>query len=126
MKRFFALALLLFAPAFALAQDPLSGSGWRGYWQSESSRHSGPMRATIQPTATGYSVLFAGRFAKVIPFAYRTDLQVTGTSGDTTFLAVAKRLPLVGTFKTEAVATPTSFDATFESKKDRGRFVLTR
>ncbi len=125
MKWFISLASL-FTASLAFAQDPLAGSGWRGYWQSESSRHGGPMRATIQPSATGYSVLFAGRFAKIIPFVYRTDLRIAGTSGDTTFLAVEERLPFVGTFKTEAIATPTSFDATFASKKDRGRFVLSR
>jgi hypothetical protein len=62
----------------------------------------------------------------VVPFVYRTPLAVVGTSGDTVFLAAERRLPLFGTFRTDAVVTPYHFDATFRSGRDSGRFLLSR
>ena len=126
MSRFIMLiaAVLLF-PAVGLAADPLSGR-WSGYWISDANGHRGPLKATVSPSPSGYDVRFTGRFAKVIPFVYRSHLDVVGTSGDTTILAAERRIPLFGTFRTDAAVSPTSFDATFRSGKDSGRFVLSR
>jgi hypothetical protein len=120
-----ATLLLLLLPSLAPAADPLVGR-WSGYWQSDANGHRGPLRATVRPAASGYEVRFTGRFAKVIPFTYRQHLDVTGTSGEAVFLSATRRLPLFGTFRTDAVATPTTFDATFRSGTDGGRFVLGR
>lgn len=125
MPRTLALFTLLLFTTLAPAADPLAGR-WSGYWQSDANGHRGPLRATVTPAPSGYDVRFRGRFAKVIPFAYRQHLDVTGTSGDAVFLAADRRIPLFGTFHTDAVATPTSFDATFRSGRDGGRFVLSR
>jgi hypothetical protein len=125
MSRTIAPLALLLLPAFAPAADPFAGR-WAGYWQSDANGHRGPLRATVLPAGSGYDVRFSGRFAKVIPFVYRQHLDVTGTSGDAVFLSADRRIPLFGTFHTDAVVTPTYFDATFRSGKDGGRFVLSR
>ena len=120
------LAAVLLIPAWSAAADPIAGRWPSGYWASESSGHRGTLRAAVTPTPTGYDVRFAGRFAKVIPFTYRSHLNVVGTAGDTVFLAAERRLPVFGTFRMDAVATPTSFDAAYHAKRDHGRFVLSR
>lgn len=125
MPRTVALLFALIVPTATLAADPSSGR-WVGQWSSDANGHHGPLRATLTPTASGYTATFTGRFARVVPFVYRTPLEVVGTSGDTVFLAAERRLPLFGTFRTDAVVTPTSFDATFRSGRDSGRFTLTR
>jgi hypothetical protein len=125
MPRALALVLALALPAVATAADPTAGR-WVGRWSSDANGHSGPLRANLHTTANGYSATFTGRFAGVVPFVYRTPLHVVGTSGDAVFLAAERRLPLFGTFRTDAVVTPTHFDATFRSGRDGGRFTLTR
>jgi hypothetical protein len=125
MTRTIALALLLLLPAVTPAADPLAGR-WSGYWQSDANGHRGPLRASVTPSPAGYDVRFSGRFARVIPFVYRQHLDVVGTDGDATLLSATRRIPLFGTFTTDAAVTPTSFDATFRSGKDSGRFVLSR
>lgn len=125
MTRTLALLFALLLPAVCPAADPVSGR-WVGQWTSDANGHRGPMRANLTPTAGGYTATFAGRFAGVVPFVYRTPLNVVGTSGDTVFLAAERRIPLFGTFRTDAVVTPTHFDATFRSGRDSGRFVLSR
>ncbi len=125
MTRTLAVLFALMLPAITLAADPHAGR-WVGRWSSDANGHSGPLRANISPTATGYSATFAGRFAGVVPFVYRTPLEVVGTSGDVVYLTAERRLPLFGTFRTDAVVTPGTFDATFRSGKDSGKFTLTR
>ncbi len=125
MTRTLAALFALLLPALTFAADPHSGR-WVGRWSSDANGHSGPLRANITPTATGYTATFAGRFAGVVPFVYRTPLDVVGTSGDVVYLTAERRLPLFGTFRTDAVVTPGAFDATFRSGKDSGRFTLTR
>ncbi|MEO2090772.1 MAG: hypothetical protein ABGY75_14905 [Gemmataceae bacterium] len=125
MTRTIALAILLQLPAVTPAADPLAGR-WSVYWQSDANGHRGPLRATVTPSPAGYEVRFSGRLAKVITFVYRQHLDVVGVSGDAVALSATRRIPLFGTFPPDAVATPTSFDATFRSGKDSGRFVLGR
>lgn len=120
-----ALAALLAVSPFAQAQDPFAGRWTAGEWTSDGG-HRGPLRATLTPTATGYDARFAGRFALVVPFVYRTHLDVVGTCGETVFLAAERRIPLFGSFRTDAVVTPATFDATFRSGRDSGRFTLRR
>lgn len=125
MTRTLAVAFALFLPTVALAADPFAGR-WVGQWSSDANGHRGPLRATLTPTATGYDARFAGRFALVVPFVYRTHLDVVGSGGEAVFLAAERRVPLFGTFRTDAVVTPWGFDATFRSGRDSGRFTLTR
>lgn len=125
MTRTLALAALLALPAVSVAADPYAGR-WVGQWSSDANGHRGPLRATLTPTATGYDARFVGRFAGVVPFVYRTRLTAVGSSGEAVLLAAERRLPLFGTFRTDAVFTPWGFDATFRSARDSGRFTLTR
>jgi hypothetical protein len=125
MSRPLALVFALLLPSVALAGDPYTGR-WVGQWSSDANGHHGPLRATLIPSATGYDARFTGRFALVVPFVYRTRLDVVGTSGEAVFLAAERRIPLFGTFRTDAVVTPWGFDAAFRSGRDSGRFTLTR
>jgi hypothetical protein len=124
MTRTLAALALLILPNVLFAADPVSGR-WVGQWTSDGG-HRGPLRANLTTTPTGYTATFAGRFAGVVPFVYRTPLHAIGASGDAVFLTAERRLPLFGTFRTDAVVTPMTFDATFRSGRDSGRFTLTR
>lgn len=117
------LLVLGVVPTFA--QQPVAGR-WVGEWVTDTNGHRGPLRAKVTPAPDGYDVRFAGRFAKVIPFVYRQHLTRIGTDGETVFLAAERRLPLFGTFRMSATATGTTFDATYSTGKDHGRFVLRR
>jgi hypothetical protein len=111
------------------AADPVAGGGWSGQWVSDKNGHSGPMHAKISTTPAGdYRVAFRGRFWGVVPFRYTATLAPVGTgSNGEVYLAGDKRLGFgLGTFSTTAVATPTTFDAEFHSKRDNGRFTLRR
>ncbi|MCU0703642.1 MAG: hypothetical protein MUF18_06665 [Fimbriiglobus sp.] len=125
MTRPIALFLTLLAPAFASAADPIAGR-WVGQWTSDANGHRGPLRAHLMATKEGYSATFAGRFAGVVPFVYRTPLQIVAINGESVQLAAERRLPIFGTFRTDAIVTPTHFEATFRSGRDSGRFILTR
>jgi hypothetical protein len=125
MTRTLPLLVALTLPAASFAADPIAGR-WVGQWTSDANGHHGPLRANLTPTASGYTATFAGRFAGVVPFVYRTPLNVAGTSGDAVFLVAERRIPLFGTFRTDAVVTPTHFDAAFRSGRDSGRFIMNR
>jgi hypothetical protein len=132
------IAAALFAAPLAAGDPPpvaattpalpdLSGE-WTGHWESAKNGHRGPLRATFTRVGPDcYSVRFAGRFAKVIPFRYATPMAVVGGGDGVALLSASKSLgPLLGTFAMSATATATNFDADFSAKNDRGKFVLTR
>jgi hypothetical protein len=119
-------AALAFSPT-AGAQEPGLSGRWSGYWVSDKNGHTGPLHARFrQLDADTYRVAFRGRFAKMVPFWYTTKLRVEGTGDGVVALGASQRLPLLGEYRTAAVATGTAFDATFTSRKDSGRFVLER
>jgi hypothetical protein len=123
----FALPLLLLASTTAAAQPPDLSGRWSGRWVSETNGHTGPLHARFrQVDADTYRVAFRGRFAKVLPFWYTTKLDVVAAGDGVVVLAASQRLPLVGAYSTTATATATDFDATFTSRKDSGRFILSR
>ena len=69
------VALLLTVAGPAHAVD-LSGS-WTGRWESTSTGHAGPLRATFRPCGEGrWAVDFSGRFFKIFPFRYSVTLRV--------------------------------------------------
>jgi hypothetical protein len=119
------LFLLLLCPTLAVANDPIAGT-WRGSWQSDKTGHHGPMRAFVRPAGDGYNVLFVGRFAKVIPFAYRSHLSTTEITDNGVSLTAEKRLPPFGTFRTNATATANVFEARYNAKVDHGTFRFSR
>lgn len=129
--RFSIAGLLAVAVAWsagsASASNPTSNpSGvWRGEWSSGSTGHRGALGARIRPVGPDrYQALFYGRFAGVIPFAYRTTLdRVPGTVDVYTS---AKKMPLLGTYRTKATISGGSFYADFAGRRDRGVFTMTR
>jgi hypothetical protein len=122
-----ALALSLLASATAAAQPPDLSGRWSGKWVSETNGHTGPLRARFrQLDEDTYRVAFRGRFAKVIPFWYTTKLDVAAAGDGMVVLSASQRLPLVGTYSTTATATATEFDAAFTSRRESGRFILSR
>ena len=131
MRQFFTLVALLVLPSLSLAQPlavapPLGGSAWSGYWASDKG-HRGPMHATFtQLSDDVYRVTYRGRFAVVLPFRYTTTMDVVGRGEGVLVLTAEKPLGPFGTFRTTATATDTTFDATFTSRRDSGRFVLRR
>jgi hypothetical protein len=98
---------------------------WRGKWSSQSTGHEGPLNARIRPAgANQYTAWFYGRFAKVIPFAYRASL--SRVPGTTDTYRSSKRLPLLGEYETTATISQDSFQADFVSSQDRGVFTMSR
>lgn len=106
------------------SQSGPSGS-WRGKWSSEPTGHEGPLNARIRPSGPGrYTAWFYGRFAKIIPFAYRASLsRVPGTAE--TYRS-SKRLPLLGRYETTARISQDRLHADFVSNEDRGEFIMSR
>ncbi len=134
MSRIFAIVTLCVLPSMSLAQQPvvvptapdLTGK-WSGYWISDKNGHTGPLHATFTPVGDdAYKVNYHGRFAKVIPFRYTTTMDVVGRGDGAVMLSAEKPLGPFGTFRTTATAAGSNFDATFTSRRDSGRFVLSR
>jgi hypothetical protein len=119
------LGLLMSAPAAAFAQD-LTGC-WHGTWNDCKSGHSGPLRAMVSKCDDRhYHAVFTGRFFKVIPFRFETDLEVTGQADDKVLLSGESRLGMFGTFRYSAVATSANFTANYSSRRYEGQFLLSR
>ena len=121
-----ALSILLAVTAPAAAVD-LTGS-WTGSWESMSTGHAGPLRATFRPCGEDrWAVDFSGRFFKLFPFRYSVNLRVVEDAGDRVTLAGTSWLGrLFGTFCYRADATACRFEARYTSKKDTGIFRLER
>jgi hypothetical protein len=129
MHRFLLAAVIAhFALAAAASAQPPDLSGrWSGYWVSDKTGHTGPLHGRFrQVDASTYRVAYHGRFAKILPFWYRTTMHVAGTGDDVVVLTASQRLGPFGTFSTTATATGTNFDATYSSRSDSGRFTMTR
>ncbi len=122
-----ALVVLVLFPGAAVAQPPDLSGRWSGYWVSDKNGHTGPLNARFrQVDADTYRVVYTGRFAKIIPFRYATNMQVAGVGDGVLVLDANRRLPLMGEYRSTATVTPGHFDATFSARKDTGRFVLNR
>lgn len=128
MRQFAVVAVALFVTTGTVcAQQPDLSGKWSGYWISDKNGHNGPLHATFrQQDADTYRVTYSGRFAKIVPFRYSTTMDVVGTSDGAVVLTAEKRLGLTGMFRTNATATATNFEATFASRRDSGRFVMSR
>lgn len=121
------VATLLMATSTHAAEPPDLTGTWSGHWESHSSGHRGPLSATFQKAnETQYHVVFRGRFLKIIPFRYQTDLDITGYQDDTVLLAGSRKLLFFGTFSYSAEATCADFTATYEARKDHGAFIMKR
>lgn len=128
-----ALTILLVACCWIIAggseaaAHDLSGF-WRGGWESYNTGHCGPLKASFCKICDDqYSVIFRGRFFKIIPFRYAVVLNVVGEEDGKVKLAgsnyIGRRF---GTFDWEAEATETEFVARYTSCRYVGEFSLCR
>ncbi|MCE2801770.1 MAG: hypothetical protein LW724_19755 [Planctomycetaceae bacterium] len=127
-------AMLAFALACAspfVAQDSWAGNPqgeWKGRWQSQSTGHSGPMRVVISPTSRGtYQARFTGRFAAVIPFAYRAELIPQTSFDGKTVLTSSKKLgPILGSYQMQTEVSGNVLSGDFQAAGDRGSIMMRR
>ncbi len=118
--------LFLNGATLALADNPTGV--WKGEWRSGSTGHHGPMRVKIQPKADGtYQAKFTGRFALVIPFAYRVNLQPSQDGYGNPILTAAKPLgPLMGSYRMSAQAIGNGLQGNFQAAGDNGTIRMKR
>jgi hypothetical protein len=115
------------ASSLTAGEPPDLTGNWSGHWESQTNGHRGPLSATFQRAIDSqYSVVFRGRFLKVIPFRYNAILDVTGYEAGKVLLAGSRKLLFFGTFSYSAEATRTDFIATYTASKDRGVFIMKR
>jgi hypothetical protein len=128
VARRFVLAAVVTGVFVTPAQAVDLSGGWSGCWQSTSTGHSGVLRAELtRCNDTQYRADFSGRFFKILPFRYAVTLDVIEDDGETVTLAGSSFLGrLFGTFCYKATADGCRFTAHYSSKKDWGRFDLTR
>ncbi len=128
-RRFVAFALG--AICFASSQNAFADSPigvYRGQWSSGSTGHHGPMRAVVQPRTDGnYQARFTGRFALIIPFAYRVTLQPTQDAFGNIFLNAEKPLgPIMGSYRMTAQANESGLSGSFQASGDNGSIQMQR
>ncbi len=115
----------------AIAQEGSSQNPqgvWKGEWRSESTGHRGPMKVTISPTSRGtYQARFTGRFAAVIPFAYRAELvPQTNHDGSTVLTSYKKLGPILGSYQMQTQVSGDVLSGGFQAAKDRGSIQMRR
>jgi hypothetical protein len=120
------LTLFLLGQGTVQAQSPVGV--WKGRWQSQSTGHSGPMRATSRETGPGqYEARWVGRFAAVIPFVYRSQLTEVATPDGQMTLYSRKQLgPLMGSYEMTSRFLGSSMDSQFQTRQDRGTVRMRR
>ena len=110
----------------ATGQD-LSGH-WNGAWQSQTTGHRGRISATFcQIDSCQVQAKFKGTFARIIPFRYRTKLQIVHQEPGLMVLGGSRKLgPIMGQFTYEGTISNGQFSAQYSSKRDRGTWNLSR
>ena len=123
----FVLAAIFFASSQVVFADSPAGV-YRGEWTSGSTGHHGPMRVVVQPRTDGtYQARFTGRFALVIPFAYRVTLQPTQDAFGNNLLTAEKPLgPIMGSYRMTAQANQSGFSGSFQAAGDNGSIQMQR
>ena len=108
--------------------DALAGR-WEGKWVSEKSGHTGSLRAIITPVdETRYHVDFDAMFFAVLRAGYAVDLSATQDAKGVTSFRGEKDLGGLagGVYRYAGTADGQSFNATYESGADNGRFEMKR
>lgn len=118
-------ATVFFATVSLQAGQPGPSGNWSGNWVSGANGHKGPLNARVERTSPDtVTVHFRGRFAKIVPFRYTSQLQVISESADRTELAGSQKLPFFGNFSTRATIEGDQLNASFQSARDSGEFHL--
>ena len=115
----------------ALPVVPTTPEGpWKGTWKSQTNGHTGPIWCILQPSAeqagkfdfryrAGWGMLQFGDYTHTVPAAIAGD----GS------LALKGKMELPaggGTYTVDGTLSPTSFEAKYSSKADRGTMSLQR
>jgi len=110
------------------AAEPVDLSGkWHGTWTSCTTGHHGKLKARFHKIGDNcYQVRFTGTFFVAVPFTFAVKLKATQQPDGTVVLSGSPQLPLFGTFNFSATATNCNFNANYSSRKDEGRFTLSR
>jgi len=110
----------------ALGENPVGV--WRGKWSSGSTGHQGPMRVAIRPGANGtYQATFTGRFAVIIPFAYRATMVPTADAYGNLRLSSSKKLgPMMGNYTMSTAVIGNQLQGSFSAAGDRGTIRMNR
>lgn len=118
------VALILGLAEASVAGHPLwrGAQVYKGTWSSQSTGHTGPMRARLTPRSDGgYDARFSGRFALIIPFTYRVQLMPAGSDGSSQRLTAYKRLgPILGSYQMSADLSPGQLLGGFQAAGDNG------
>ena len=123
--------LIVAANAGAVIADDISGL-WKGRWTSaptsQRREHGGTLRMRLRPKANQgatevYRGVFAGRFAVVIPYVYRSDVYRNGNQ-----LSATKRLGPFGEYHMNLYVNPhsRSINGGWVAGKHRGGIRLNR
>ena len=86
------------------------------------------MRVVITPSNRGtYQARFTGRFAAIIPFAYRAELVPVQSSDGTTRLTSSKKLgPILGDYQMQTQVVGSTLSGGFQAAGDRGSIQMQR
>ena len=105
----------------------LSGA-WRGNWNSCRTGHRGRLNATFcRIDDHQVQARFRGTFARIVPFRYRAVLNVVHEEPGMMVLSGSKKLgPIMGSFSYDATIVGNRFDATYHSRRDHGRWQMSR
>jgi len=116
--------LYIFFLSIAFGSNLSLTGKWEGLWISDVNGHNGPIKAKFKEKDGTLYVRFRGRYAKVLPFFYRTKL-IPVEQEDGIHYTVEKSLgKRWGTFTLDATITQDGFVAFYHSQNDHGRFVL--
>ncbi len=126
LRSFVLAAICLITSQQTFADSP--AGVYRGEWRSNSNGHHGPMRAVVQPRTDGtYQARFTGRFALVIPFAYKVTLQPMQDEFGNTILTANKPLgPILGSYQMTAQANECGLNGNFQAAGDNGSIQMNR
>jgi hypothetical protein len=97
---------------------------WRGQWHSQATGHHGSLNANIRPNSDGsYSARFYGRFAAVIPFTYKVDLQPDGGGG---YYSQKTLGPISGTARMDMNFGSSAMNGGYSAMRDHGGVSMNR
>lgn len=105
----------------------LSGQ-WVGTWKSEHSNHSGQLRAIITPVDDAtYRANFDATYLGILRFGYSMNLAAQ-EEGDVIRFQGEENLGWIagGLYRYDGTTDGQTFDCTYQSKSDHGRFQMTR
>jgi hypothetical protein len=101
---------------------------WIGHWRSDGNGHHGQLRCILAQHSTNtYMAHFRARFWKIFAASYSVPLTLTATNGHYLFEGQTDQGLLGGGVYTyHGTVTPLAMESTYDSKHDRGTFVLRR